>query len=158
MALKSSLVRLSQETLPSVLFPRPPVIRFAPPRDTCHCGECLVVQKTRRKTVQIMVGPFIARETVAQCPVCLRTFHSDVLLRLVASRCNVAYDVLVFAGDALLRRHRTSQEVRGELIARNVRLSTSEIEYLGRKYITYLALGHQRATPRIRQAMKLAGG
>ena len=158
MALKSSLVRLSQETLPSVLFPQPPVIRFAPQRDTCHCGACLVVQKTRRKKVVSMIGPFIAHETVVQCPVCLRTFHSDVLLRLVASRCNVAYDVLAFAGQALFRRHRTSQEVHAELIARNVRLSTSEIEYLGRKYITYLAVGHQQATPRIRQAMKLAGG
>jgi hypothetical protein len=158
MALSSSLARLSQETLPSVLFPQPPVVRFAPERDICPCGECLVVQKTRRKKVLTMIGPFIAHETVVQCPVCSRSFHSDTLLRLVASRCNVAYDVLVFVGHALFRRHRTSQEVRAELIARNVRLSASEIEYLGRKYITYLAVGHQQAAPRIRQAMKLAGG
>lgn len=158
MALNSSLVRLSQETLPSVLFPQPPVIRFVPQRDTCHCGECLVVQKTRRKKVFSMIGPFIAHETVAQCSACSRAFHSDTLLRLVGSRCNVAFDVLVFVGQALFRRHRTSREVRAELIARNVRLSTSEIEYLGRKYITYLAVGHQQATPRIRQAMKIAGG
>jgi hypothetical protein len=44
------------------------------------------------------------------------------------------------------------------LIARNVRLSLSEIEYLGRKFITYLALGHQQATPRIRQVMEISGG
>jgi hypothetical protein len=158
MALNSSLVRLSQETLPSVLFPQPPVIRFAPQRDTCHCGDRFVVQKTRRKKVLSMIGPFIAHETVAQCCACSRTFHSDVLLRLVGSRCNVAYDVLVFVGQALFRLHRTSREVRAELIARNVRLSTSEIEYLGRKFITYLAIGHKMATPRIRQAMEIAGG
>ena len=64
MALNSSLARLSQETLPSVLFPQPPVVRFAPERDTCHCGESLLVQKTRRKTVLSMIGPFIAHETV----------------------------------------------------------------------------------------------
>ena len=105
-----------------------------------------------------MIGPFVARETVAQCTLCSRTVYSDSLLRLVASHCNVAYDVLVFVGQAMFRRHRNSQEIRTELIARNIRLSTSEIEYLGRKFITYLALGHRQATPRIRQAMEISGG
>jgi hypothetical protein len=44
------------------------------------------------------------------------------------------------------------------LIARNALLSTFEIEYLGRKFGTYLALGHKLGMPRIRQAMELAGG
>lgn len=158
MALSGSLARLSQETLPSVLFPHPPVVSFAPERDTCDCGARLLVQKTRRKRVLTMIGPFIARETVAQCALCSRSFYSDPLLRLVGTRCNVAYDVLVFVGEALFRRHRNSQEVRCELIARNVRLSISEIEYLGRKFVMYLAVAHQRATPRIRRAMEISGG
>ena len=158
MALNGALSRLSQETRPSVLFPQAPVVRFAPETDTCSCGASLLVQKTRRKNVLTMIGPFIARETVAHCTLCSRTFHSETLLRLVGSRCNVAYDVLVFVGQALFRRHRNSQEVRAELIGRNVRLSTSEIEYLGRKFVTYLAWGHKRATPRIRQAMEISGG
>lgn len=37
-------------------------------------------------------------------------------------------------------------------------LSPSEIEYLGRKFITFLALAHRRATPRIDQAMRRRGG
>jgi hypothetical protein len=158
MALNGCLARLSRETLPSVLFPRPPVVRFAPETDACCGGGRLLVRKTRRKQVFTMIGPLIAHETVVQCPVCSRTFHSDTLLRLVASRCNVAYDVLVFVGEALFRRHRNSEEVRAELIARNLRLSISEIDYLGRKFVTLLALAHRRATPRIRQAMEIAGG
>jgi hypothetical protein len=162
MALNGCLARLSREILPSVLFPQPPLVRFAPETDTCCCGEHLLVQKTRRKQVFTMIGPFIARETLAQCPGCSRTFHSDPLLRMVASRCpacsGIAYDVLVFVGQALFRRHRNSEEVRAELIARNVRLSTSEIDYLGRKFVTLLALAHQRATPRIRQVMEISGG
>jgi hypothetical protein len=39
-----------------------------------------------------------------------------------------------------------------------VHLSISEIAYLGRKFITFLAAGHHRATPRIRRTMKLSGG
>ncbi len=158
MALHGSLVRLSRETLPAVLFAQPPVVRFAPERQTCHCGEPLLVQKTRRKKVWSLMGPFIARETVSQCGACASTFHSDTLLHLVGSRCNVAYDVLVFVGQALFKQHRNTQEVRAELLRRNVRLSISEIEYLGRKFVTYLALAHRKATPRIRQAMQLAGG
>ena len=156
--MSDSLTRLSRETMPSVLFPDPALIRFAPERDTCGCGERLIVQKTRRKSVLTLLGPFIAHETVAQCELCSRTFPSETLLRLVGPRCNVAFDVLVFVGEALFRRHRNSQEVRCELIARNVRLSISEIEYLGRKFVFYLALAHQRAAPRIRQAMEVSGG
>ena len=144
--------------MPSALFPQVPVVRFAPEMNSCPCGNGLLVQKTRRKKVLSMIGPFVARETVAQCNHCSRTFFSDSLLRIVASRCNVAYDILVFVGKAMFQRHRNWQEIRTELIARNVRLSTSEIEYLGRKFVTYLALGHRQATPRIRQAMEISGG
>ncbi len=157
-ALKSSLEQLSQETLPSVLFPQPPVIRFTSEKDTCLCRTRLIVQKTRNKTVLSMNGPFIARETLLQCPVCSEVFASDALLRLVQRRCNIAYDVLVFVGQALFQRYLTTKEVRAELVTRNVYLSASEIGYLGRKYIKFLAVGHRQATPRIRHAMKLAGG
>lgn len=105
-----------------------------------------------------MNGPLIAHETVYECRNCSRVFGSEELLRLAPSRCNVAYDILVFVGEALFRRHQTTEEVRAELIARNVRLSNSEIAYLGRKFITFLAAGHHRATPRIRKAMQLSGG
>lgn len=149
---------MAQETLPASIFPQPPVIRFAPEPEVCPCHGRLKVQKTRRKTVLSMAGPFIAHETVAQCPDCHRTFDSEALLRLVPSRCNVAYDLLVFVGRALFQRHRTVQEVRAELVSRSVRLSASEIDYLGRKFITCLAVAHRQAAPRIRQAMNMAGG
>ena len=105
-----------------------------------------------------MTGPFIARETVRLCHNCNRTFDSEALQSLVPKRCNVAYDLLVFVGQALFRRHRNVHEVCGELIARNIRLSPSEIYYLGRKFIIFLAAAHRRATPEIRQAMMISGG
>ena len=105
-----------------------------------------------------MNGPFIAHETVYECRSCSRVSHSEELLRLAPSRCNVAYDVLVFVGEALFRRHQTTHEVRVGLLARNIRLSNSAIAYLGRKFITFLAAAHHRATPKIRKAMKLSGG
>jgi hypothetical protein len=133
-------------------------VRFAPQREACLCGGALGVQKTRRKTVLSLTGPFIAHETLRHCLACSRVYGSDALMRLVASGCNVAYDVIVFVGQAIFQRHRSTEEVGAELVARNVRLSASEVRYLGRKFIFYLALAHHQATPRIRQAMRLAGG
>lgn len=105
-----------------------------------------------------MTGPFVAHETLLQCPECRIVSSSEQLQRIVSPRCNTAYDVLVFVGRALFQRFRTSSEIRAELIERNVFISTSEIHYLGRKFITLLGEAHRLATPRIRRSMKFAGG
>lgn len=157
-ALECSMERLSQEISPLALFPQPPVVHFAPERDTCHCGLRLKVQKTRFKTVKSMNGLFWAHEKVLECLVCSRSFYSEELLRMVPRHCNVSYDVLVFVGEALFRRYRTAHEIRMELAERNISLSASEITYLGHKFITYLSAAHRLAIPRIRETMKLAGG
>jgi hypothetical protein len=116
------------------------------------------VQKTRKKTVLSLTGPFIAHETLLECPACSRVFDSDTLSGLVPPRCNVAYDVMVFIGRALFLQHRSTEEVRAELVTRNVRLCASEVDYLGRKFISFLAMAHRQATPRIRRRMTRAGG
>lgn len=146
------------EISPAKLFPTPPVIRFGPEQELCSCGGLPTVQKTRRKTVLSMTGPFIAHETLTQCPGCHRAFGSDALQQLVPRCCNVGYDLLVFVGQALFRRHLSVYEVRVELVVRNIRLSPSAIDYLGKKFITQLALAHREASPRIREAMTAAGG
>ncbi len=150
---------MTRETLPSSLFPQPPVIRFTPENDVCQiCGDWRAVQKTRCKTVLSLLGPFVAHETVRQCQNCQSTGGSEALLNLVPARCNVAYDVLVYVGRALFKRHRTSDEVSAELRTRNVHISASEIAWLGRKFITTLAMAHRLAKPRLQQTMRLAGG
>jgi len=146
------------DTSPVALFPEPPVIRFGPQRKECLCGTRLLVRKTRRKKVFRMTGPMIALETLRQCPSCGNVFGSDTLLQLVPARSNVAYDVMIFVGRALYQRHRTTEEIRAELAGRNVLLCASEINYLGRKFILYLARAHRKAIPRIRETMALAGG
>lgn len=157
-ALGQWLDQLTQETLPGILFPQPSVIRFRPDHNICQCGTIPVVLKTRRKKVLSMTGPFIAHETLLNCPHCNRVFESQALRRLVAKHCTVAWDVVVFVGQSLFQRHRTTEQVRRDLQTRHVDLSPSEIEYLGRKFITYLALGHRQATPNIEQAMRQNGG
>lgn len=150
--------RLSRETHPGALFAQPPVIRFRPSISECACGLRLYVQKTRPKNVLSLNGPFVARETVLHCKKCNRVYFSEELLRLVSKHCNVAWDVLVLVGRSLFQRHRTTEQILGDLKRRNVMLSASEVGYLGRKFIAYLAYGHRQATPKIRQTMNLSGG
>lgn len=146
------------DTSPGTLFPEPPVIPFTPQERECSCGTRLLVQKTRQKKVFKMTGPLIAHETIRQCPACGKIFGSHTLLQLAPARSNVAYDVMVFVGLAMYQRHRTTEEIRAELAVRNVFLSLSEINYLGRKFIMYLARAHRQAIPRIRETMSMAGG
>jgi len=77
---------------------------------------------------------------------------------MVPVRSNVAYDVMVFVGRSMYQRHKTTEEIRAELATRNVALCASEINYLGRKFILYLARAHRQAIPRIRETMALSGG
>lgn len=146
------------DTSPGALFPEPPVIRFTHQDEKCDCGTRLLVQKTRQKKILKMTGPLIAHETVMECPICSKVFGSHALLRLVPPRSNVAYDIMVFVGRSMYQRHRTTEEIRAELADRNVFLSPSEINYLGRKFILYLARAHRQAIPRIRENMAMAGG
>lgn len=157
-ALRSGFEQLALEISPGALFRHPPLVRFQTQRLSCDCGERLLVQKSRRKDVWSMVGPFVAYETVCYCGECGAVYPSDALLGIVPSGSNVAYDVLVFVGKALFQRHRTVQEVLFELALCNVRISASEAGYLGRKFIMYLARAHRRAVPRIRKAMAMTGG
>ncbi|HIC86490.1 MAG TPA: transposase, partial [Desulfobacterales bacterium] len=140
------------------MFPEPPVIPFRPEKEQCDCRQRLLVRKTHRKTVLSMAGPFVALQTSARCPKCSRIFNSETLRRIVQPGCRTSYDVITFIGRSLFQRYRTTREIQDELLIRNIRISTSEINHLGRKFISYLALGHRLAVPRIRAKMELSGG
>ena len=105
-----------------------------------------------------MTGAFVAREMLLKCPRCDRVFESEALRRLVPHRCNIAWDVRVHIGLRMFLQHCSAEQIHTELLARDVRLSSSEISYLGRKFIVYLAIAHRQATPRINRSMQMAGG
>jgi len=141
-----------------VLFADAPVVDFSCDRQTCTCGGPLKVQKTQTKKVVSLQGTFICRQHVLYCQACRRTFDAPDLRRLVAHRCNTAWDVLVFIGRQLFENCCTIGQVHSQLLSCDVRLSHSQIAKLGRKFILYLAMAHRRATPKIKHAMALCGG
>ncbi|MCJ7664689.1 MAG: hypothetical protein MUO24_10670, partial [Desulfobacterales bacterium] len=104
------------------------------------------------------VGRFRAVEVSLVCRKCGNHYRSEELSNLVPPSANFGYDVLVYAGQALLLRHRNEEEVVAELAERNVQISPREVSLLGRKFIVYLALAHKGCTDQIQEAMRLRGG
>ncbi len=142
------------------LLARPPVVDFRPALTRCSgCGGELKVLKTCRRSVSTLhVGRFHARETVLSCAPCSRTYRSEELCALVPPGANFGYDVMVYAGKALFLHYRNEEEVVAELAQRNVRISLREVSLLGLKFITYLAMAHQRRAPDIMADMQTRGG
>ena len=140
------------------LFIDPPLVDFCPSITHC-CDSELKVQKTRPRTVSTLhVGRFHARETVWVCQACGRIYRSEELCELVAPGANFGYDVMVYAGNALFLRHRNEAEVVAELAEKNVQISPREVSLLGMKFVTYLAIAHQRRAPEITADMQSRGG
>ena len=117
-----------------------------------------MLKTKQRDVVTLHIGMFRAQETMWICDHCRRTYGSHELRRLVAPSSNFGYDVLVYVGQALFLRHRRSQEISDELATQNVRISPREVDYLGKKFIVYLAMAHRQAAPSIKQAMRSNGG
>ena len=65
---------------------------------------------------------------------------------------------MVHVGKALFVRHCSQGQVIDELALRNIGVSASEINYLGKKFIIYLSLAHHRSAQAIKDRMLQRGG
>jgi hypothetical protein len=137
-------------------------VPFRPAQTDCpDCRAPLQVYKTQCRTVQTLsLGCYRAHETLLHCGRCPNDtlYGAESLSQLVPSGCTFGYDVLVFVGRALFLRQRRAEEIIEELQAHQVRLSPSEVGYLGKKFVVYLALAHRQSAPRLKQAMGAQGG
>ncbi len=154
--------KLSRENSAAGLFPPRLVLPFR--SSQTHCPDCqgrLEVYKTLHRSVRTLhVGSFRAHETLLQCGHCHNptVYASAELDRLAPPGCTVGYDVMVWVGKALFLRDQRPEDIVQQLSARHVDLSTSEVGYLGKKFVVYLALAHRQAAPRLRAAMRAGGG
>ena len=154
--------QMARESSAAYLFAQPPLLSFRPTRD--HCPDChalLQVQKTRTKTLSTLhVGRFTAREILLHCGHCQNQtiYPAEELGRLAPAGCIFGYDVLILAGRRLFLEHRRTAEIVEELRTLNVRISASEVEYLGKKFVVYLALAHRQSAPRLKKVMRAQGG
>jgi len=119
------------------------------------------VLKTRVKTVRTLhLGGFTAQETLLHCDQCINPtiYESQGLRGLVPTGGTFGYDVVSYVGQGLFRRHRRATEIIDELAAHGIALSASEVTYLGKKFVVYLALAHRQSAPRLQEALRAKGG
>jgi len=156
------LNRLDSAARSGSLFPEPPVLVFRPELERCpRCGAWLKVVKTvERHPCTLDIGPFTAHETVMGCGCArqTRTFRSDELTRLVAPGRTFGHDVMVHAGEAVLRRNLTAEDTVQELARMNVPVSQSEVRELVARFAVSLGIAHAEAAPRLRAHLGRAGG
>jgi hypothetical protein len=123
------------------------------------CQAALKVQKTAgRALATLAVGAFQARETKYFCPRCHLLFGSEELSRLVPKGAKFGYDILVYVGRAFFLRCRNGAEIVEELEEKNIGICRSEVYYLARKFILYLALAHKRVQKATGEFLALHGG
>jgi len=108
--------------------------------------------------VTVDIGPFHAVETILVRGGDDRVYHSQQLRGLTPQRCTYGYDVLVYVGNGLFRYHLSEGQLIEKLARRNVFISQREIGFLGKKFITYLAIAHQQSRQQLKAHMALRGG
>jgi len=142
-----------------ILFRSTPTVKFKHGGAFCDCGNKLKVLKTHKRTVfTLEIGGFSAHETILHCDRCNRVFPADDLRELVPDGCNFGFNVMEYVGTAGFLRFRTDEEIIQELWQKNISISPSEIAYLEKRFIVYLALAHSQSSKRIREAMEAGGG
>ncbi len=94
------------------------------------------------------------------CPHCSDqpVFLSEELQQLVPPGARYGYDVIAYVGQAIFHHCRNGKEIQQELNGRNITISLREIDYLGRRFIVYLALVHEQSQAKIKQFMGSLGG
>ena len=125
----------------------------------CRCGGDTCVVKTRKKTLATLaIGQFEALETQRHCPRCGEISRSEELCALTPHRGQFGFDVIEYTGRALFVHCRNERAVQAELAARNIPISTSEIGFLGKRFIVYLALAHRACQAALKEHMATKGG
>jgi hypothetical protein len=85
-------------------------------------------------------------------------FLAEELQQLVPPGARYGYDVIAFIGQAIFLHCRNGKEIQEEFHAKNIAISLREIDYLGRRFIVYLALAHEQSQEKIKQFMGTQGG
>lgn len=118
--------------------------------------------KTKKREVRTMhLGHFVVRETIKMCPLksCGKVYRNTELDTMLPIGANFGYDVLEYIGKAVWRKSRAAAQIRSDLKRDyNLCISESEITYLAKKFVHYMAEAHQDKLKEIRQFLHRGGG
>ena len=153
-----------QQLNPRVLFPQKPIIYLEPEEVACSCVGCpqLKVQKTKKREIRTMhIGHFDVHETIKACPhgECQQIYRCIDLDGFLAPGTNFGYDVIEHIGRAVWLQSQTAKQIQTHLMLHNnLRISESEITYLAKKFVHYVAKAQQDKLSEINQFLHRGGG
>jgi hypothetical protein len=151
--------KLTQHLSTKSLFPKRPLLYFSPTESVCRCNGSLNVLKTyTREMASLTIGHFTAHVTELVCSLCKKKYKSTELHKLIAPKSTFSFDIMVFIGEALFIHCCNTPTIQNQLAIRNITISLREIDYLGKRFIIYLALVHQQSQEKIRLFLKNQGG
>jgi hypothetical protein len=145
------------------LFSEPPDLPFYPGIEICpDCQRNLKVYKTTtRKVFTLHIGCFFAKETLLYCGECKANniYRAEELSRHIPANSNYGYDIIIYIGEAMFIKHLQAVEIQILLKKEyNIPVSISEIEYLSKKFIVYIAEIQEKYNFKIVDCMKNNGG
>ena len=155
--LTSYIDKITSDICPASLFKERPTIYFYPQVSAGRKDDLRVLRSREKNVVTLDIGAFRARETILHNGDGA-VYHSRQLRELTPYRGTYGYDVLVYVGRALFVDCRSEQQIIEYLARKNVLISQREIGFLGKKFITYLAIAHQQSRRRLKKVMALRGG
>ncbi len=139
-----------------------PRIDFTPKTTSCPgCGAPLGIYKTETRTVSTLAhGRFEAKMTLLRCDrdepnrrEGCPTVKPVELSRLVPSRQEFGYDLIVFAGLARYLEGRQREDIQVVLEGRGVRISTGTISTLCDRFLAHFESLHLLRSPALRAAL-----
>jgi hypothetical protein len=86
------------------------------------------------------------------------TYRSEELRSLTPHRGRFGFDVIEFIGRALFVHCHNEATIQADLLVRNIFLSKSEVRFLGKRFIVYLALAHRECAADLKDYMDSKGG
>lgn len=107
------------------------------------------------------IGVLQAQEITRACCACSHPTHyrSAQLAKLVAHGCVYGYDVMVHVGKSVYLQCRDEHSIQVELQHRlGIPIPRSQIGYLAKKFIVYLAIAHSQARTQVVEKMQREGG
>lgn len=106
----------------------------------------------------LTMGQFEALETQKVCRCCEVTYRSKELRSLTPHRGRFGFDVIEFIGRALFVHCHNEATIQADLMIKNIDISKSEVRFLGKRFIVYLALAHWECLDDLKDYMDSKGG
>ena len=144
-------------SMPQLFYAQP---RFSfYPKNTRGCGQAVKLLKTKKKNLStLLTGDCEAHYAITYCQICENKYSSSELSLLTPMHCRFGYDVIEYIGRAMYVEHQSDEKIQQSLTHRNINISLREIAFLARKFIVYLTLCHEQASPSIKTHLSNQGG